>query len=308
MRSFISRWIFLTAVLVLSVTHQSFAAPDSTEITTIFHIGNLNTDCLPDTVIGLSYFNVPKLPTHILWGKADSANPGCADTALGGSFFDSLKVDTTTISYPSWSGLKGSVSFLKLNSDTLTDVMFIVWGRADTGLAEHDTARFIGIMGQRGLDTFNLVDVGAIDSIQTLPFTSLSMARDSHYVNPQVREITGRISYIIGPVDLEVDSSGSGGAKPIAGESPYIGAHVALYPNPASESLTIRTAGLSPGPYEVEIYSSDGTPAFSTSVNVNNSKEWQRELDLRGFPSGSYFVRITGSDGIVGAYSLQIVR
>ena len=294
---------------LLSLPDSTFTV-DSSEFTIVFFVGHLNTDPLKDTLVGLSYYNDVSLPKYILWGKTDSVSGGSTDTATGEPNFDTLKVDTTELLYPPWNNLEGTVSLLNLNSDTLTDLMFVIRGISDTGLLAQDTACFLGIFGQRGLDTFDVLDLEIVDSLQSMPFFSLLMLPDTNYTDPLVREVTGRISYIIEPIDLDVHRSDPAGepAKPVAGELPYREHSVAFYPNPASRSINIETIGLPPGEYRIEIYSSSGDIVLSRPFPLDKPGETRREIQLRELASGAYLMRLSGSQGLVGSYWLVVVR
>ena len=314
------RTVVLVLLLFVGIDSKAISEPlplpqdstftvDSTEFSVIFYIGHLNTDCLVDTLVGFGYYyNDVILPRCILWGKADSLTMGCVDTSLGGPPFDQYKVDTTYLQYPDWEDLEGTISLLYLNNDTVDDMLFILWGRADTGVLMHDTALFLGVFGQRGLDTFDILDVSLIDSQQQFPFFALPMIPDSNYSNPLVREITGRISYIIEPLDLVVDSSGSGNPKPLPGEWVHREHEVTLYPNPASEGLIIETKGVPAGQYIAAIYSSQGTEVARYNLVLRSEEKESQEIDTRALPSGTYILSLWGDSGVVGSYKLHVIR
>jgi hypothetical protein len=74
----------------------------------VLFIGNINCDCIQDTVYG--YYNGKSyLPRYILWGQQDSTHH--CDSVY---HYDSTKKIYTTIAYPSWVRLEGSYSIKNL--------------------------------------------------------------------------------------------------------------------------------------------------------------------------------------------------
>ena len=73
-----------------------------------------------------------------------------------------------------------------------------------------------------------------------------------------------------------------------------------IYPNPASEIITIETDGNSDS-YQVEIISISGKLLYSQSLSNTNST-----IDISDLPSGLYLVKITGNKGNV--YQERIIK
>ncbi len=183
----------------------------------------LNADCYPDTVWGRADERFQYLPRYITWGQApDTAGWSRArrDSVADclGTVAKASKVRITELRYPAWAGLHGTAAFQSFNRDTVTDIMITLWGRVpaqgngngngnDNGRETpmRDTMRMVVLFGQRGLDTLGVVDLSDVSGVHRLKFTAVEMRRDVEVRNPKVRDISGRLSWEIEPVDVDVE-------------------------------------------------------------------------------------------------------
>lgn len=67
------------------------------------------------------------------------------------------------------------------------------------------------------------------------------------------------------------------------------GSHLYFYPNPVKERLVINSSG----PSEIQLLNTKGELMYQTTYDDD------RSVDMRGFPSGIYVVKITGGNGLI---------
>lgn len=79
-----------------------------------------------------------------------------------------------------------------------------------------------------------------------------------------------------------------------------------LYPNPAVSELQITSDLQISGPVEIKIYDMLGSQMLSENVTISESVLNQK-VNLKGFASGSYIVKITNND-IVATQNLVITK
>ncbi|HVZ39820.1 MAG TPA: hypothetical protein VHI13_11130 [Candidatus Kapabacteria bacterium] len=216
----------------------------------VLYTGNLNFDCEPDTVWGTRDRAFHLLPRVIVWGRS-AAREGAADTAdpCLDPIPDSLKRSFTRITYPDWDGLTGSAAFTRFNGDTLADIFLTLMGRTGTGDQAHDTTRMVLLFGQHGLDTLPTLDIASVGVFQYTPFVAMQMRPEIEVVDPAARDLSGRTSWELMPVDLVIqvpDSSRT--VKRGGGSVPMV--HVV--PNPASTVADLAATRLETGPTRLQ--------------------------------------------------------
>lgn len=269
----------------------------------ILAIASLNFDCYPDTVLGLADEQFHYLPTEIHWGAA----PERADSACASETPKKKRERVTTIRYPNWKRITGSVSFERMNADTLTDIVLYLWGDAgndDNGRARapHDSLRALVLFGQMALDSVKQINLASIAPFQSEPYFAMELRPGADLRDEKKRDLSGTPSYEVKRVTLDVrgkkDTTDRGpAAPPLAGIArEETSADVHIYPNPSAAETRIEADRLSPGAYTIELVAVNGTVALRQEVVVSESRGLLRSLDVRGLASGYYLLRLRGGN------------
>jgi hypothetical protein len=274
----------------VAITMIATAMPDTTGHPgeSILFVGHLNFDSIPDSVYGWPDVQHHYLPHSLHWGRV--ASPG-----------DSQPIAVTTITYPDWQDFTGTVAFQRMNADSVTDIIFYLWGK--TGDPVHDTIRPILLFGQSSIGSLSTIDLSSVSSFQLTPFVAMEMRTGSELVHPALRDLSGKPSYMLAPVDVVV-APGDIQPKPmVVGES-HGELHARLYPNPASAAARLEIASLPAGEYSVDIVGLDGAVLARRSVSVPASGDLLGLLDVRSLPAGYYTVRVDRGTKHVGTYPI----
>lgn len=260
-------------------------------------VGHLNGDAFADTVKGSTFGGGSTyLPELIFWGR-DTAQSGGGGT-----------VAVTQLLYPVYPEFSGSVTFLDLNpNDTLTDMLFFLWGTVDTAATEPDTGRAVVIFGQPALSTISTISIDQIGALQTSPFVAQDVAVGIDLVEPAVRDLSDVESYRLEPLDVTVvDTSGSPPPKPIitlVSDS----MEVRIYPNPSLYTATIE-ADLPAGSYTARVIGVNGQVYNEQDLVLETKGTLWRTLDVGPLASGYYIVQILRDGSVAGAYPFIIRR
>lgn len=260
---------------------------------TVIYVGHLNQDQYADTVTGKIYGGAfTRLPDMIIWGK-DHINP---QPPVG--------PPTTHFIYPSYPHFAGSVSFLELNpNDTLTDMLFFLWGRTDTSGVQPDTGRAVAIFGQSALSTMPVIDFRQIQSgFQSVPFFAQDVQLGIHLTEPAVRDLSDIDSYLLLPMDVKIQ-----------GTPPPIVTHVddsvevRIYPNPSVYTATIEAA-LPAGNYTARVVGMSGQVYEEQSINLDGGGALWHNVDVSRLVSGHYVIQLMREGQPVGSYPFIIRR
>lgn len=312
-RSLFTSSILLSMVLLaspafLAAMPDSLSVPDSTgSYETILFTGHLDFDCVPDTVIG--YAKAPTfriLPRRIVWGQ---------DTALDCGTL-TFHEDVSWFAYPDWEELWGSVSILTYNTqDSISDILLTYGGKVDTGSARRDTATTIVLFGQDHIADRDSIPLGLTDTMQMSPFFAMKVIPASRLIDSSLTDYTGFPSYVLPLISLDVTDD----TDDTATQSILLLTSVndpererslmsEIYPNPISQTTTIRARPLPPGTYRVEAVSTGGEIVFSTKVDVGSSGELFAPLDLSGLSSGYYQILIRSGEHILTVHSVALIQ
>jgi hypothetical protein len=301
-KRYIALRLALIPLLAITCSSGSSAHPDSTDYLneSILFIGHLNYDSVPDSVYGGADAQHHYLPHSLHWGRAGSPSEG-------------HHVAVTTIRYPDWQEFTGTVAFQKMNADSVTDIIFYLWGKTGEPNNLHDTIRPILLFGQPSLDSLSIIDLSSVSSFQLTPFVAMEMRTGSEFVHPALRDLSGKPSYMLAPVDVIVDPNQQPGKRTAPGDAPAAGAssgdpHARLYPNPTSASARLEMAALPAGEYSVDIVSLDGAVLARRAVSVPTSGDLLGLLDVRSLPVGYYTVRVDRGAKHIGTYPIIITR
>ncbi len=300
----------------------AISAPDTTgrRPASILFTGHLNFDCVPDTVIGWPDASFHYLPYAIRWGKPALVvhydnETGLSDTVLAdsscrGSIPLGRTVRETIIRYPQWRTLSGSVGFQRMNPDTLDDMVLYLWGSVNDSTGKRDTIRPLLVFGQQGLDTLAELDLGAIDAFQITPFFAMELRVGSELVEPELRDVSGVISYLLTPIAFEIHPDDTTREEEEApGDStqgPPI--HIRIYPNPAGYEAQVEVDSLPPGEYYVEVVGVNGLVYLQQTVSVSMSGTLFGMLDLHAMLTGYYLVRVHDGVRVFALYPILITR
>ena len=292
----------------------------------IMHIGNLNPDCVPDTLYGLLHRNLQWMPEYICWGKAyDSAgvplcNEGQYDSTV--RFVD--VVDTTWIEAPNWGRYSCAVSIDQYNvNDTLNDLIFWIKG-IDTLNGQqgervpHDTARALVVFGQSKLPTKSKIDLDKIKNFQSAPFNAMALGVNTELVNPKKRDNTRKTSWELKRVNRAVgeeeDSTevgepvveGNEGVFAQTGEASFA---ARVWPNPTIYTTNVEVRPLPTGRYQVAVLGMNGAEVWHSEIEVSEAGgEVFETVDLTGLPSGHYILRVYTGKKSFGDYPVIVVK
>ena len=267
--------------------------------------GYLNPDRSVDSVFGYADAHFNYLPKLIRWGAADTL----ADDPGNDGASRERPVKETAIAYPSWEGFAGSVAFQRFNRDTLPDIILYMWGKTGDAENRRDTMRAVVIFGQKQLGRVAAVDLGEIGVSQKQPFVAMELRVGSELVDPKARDISGRQSYELLRVDIDVeDADTTGRSAPLAGMADAAKHQVVrVYPNPAGTAVRVE-GSVREGLYHVEFIASHGAVARREKIEVDGTGRLMKALDVRRLPSGHYVVRIEQEGRVVGSYPVIIAR
>ncbi len=258
----------------------------------VLFIGHLNQDQYQDTVIGRSFGgSFTKLPEKIVWGK-DHINP---QPPAGPPM--------TNFVYPSYPKMAGSVSFLKLNpGDTLTDMMFFLWGYNDSTASEPDTGRAVVIFGQTALSTTGVIQLSQIQPVfQATPFFAQDVQLGTHLTEPEVRDLSDVESYLLGTFPVNVQ------APPPIITQVEDSIEVRIYPNPSVYTATVE-ATLPAGSYTAKVVGVSGQVFEEQRISLGSKGMLWHSIDVSRLVSGYYVVELMREGSPVGVYPFIIKR
>ncbi len=164
----------------------------------ILFIGSINADCFADTVLGSRVGEAPGyLPRRILWGiPHNTGDGGGSDPACSGGTPSGRKVRQTVLSYASEQIQGGSVAFQHRTADSLADIVIHMrWKAGRQGVAgqpeggEGGGFRSVVVVGQYGLDSIPVIDIGTIRGFQAWPFCAMELLVGSELTHPATRPI-----------------------------------------------------------------------------------------------------------------------
>jgi len=297
------RWLVPTLILFLLIGNDVFGLPDSTDEEHILFITNLNGDCVSDTATGVRNDDGYVLK-RILWGQPlrDIQDSSCQSRTPR-----QKRIRQTVFTYPGWKVTGGSVAFQRVNGDGLDDIVLHIKGTVK-GI---DTLRSIVLFAQHGLDSVRVIHIGGIARFQSRPFFAMDLVPGSELTQPGIRDLSGNTSYVLEPVDLNVDEQDSmpPPTSPLAGIDSRRNS-VQVYPNPTGRTISIGASELEAGAYELQIISVNGDMVLQENMRVEPGESLQRTLDVQNIPSGYYVVRIENEEGHkeVGIYPIIITR
>ena len=290
--------ILTFVVLTVAATVQS---PGNEKI--VF-TGYYNFDKTVDSLIVSIDSSYHLQPQRIHWGACDSV---LCDTSGATLPFipDSLRVPTTTLSFPSWNDLRIEIACLRLNpvSDSLHDLLFYCSGTVTVDSIEVDTSRVIALFGQHGLDTMSALDLSGIgDStlVQTSPFHAMIYREPTEFIDEEVREASGNSSWVIKLLNLPVATV----APPEQPSSPEFSVMpdnntLQVYPNPGSTITSVTAEQLPPGEYKLEVLALSGQILFKREhIRVSNDQALYTEVPLGDLATGYYIIRLTNGHRI----------
>jgi len=259
----------------------------------IVFIDHLNLDLAVDTVVAVAGREKNFKPKYIHWGK---------DTTS--SMPDSLKVPVTSIIYPRWMEFRSTCSFETITTDTLYDMIFIMWGKvAVDSVTTKDTATALCLFGKEGLDTLGFIDLTLIDTILTAPYIAIKLKMLENFGNPKIRDFSYRPSYeFYDIIDTALIDN------PIAEIPEEPKPYIKVYPNPAMYYTNVELNQIAPGNYILTLINLIGEEVGSQQAQVYSKTSIREVLDLQPVSSGVYYLRITTGNKLIGTYPVIISR
>ena len=286
------------------ITTPLCSQPDSLSYETVITVGHFDFDCVEDTLIG--YASPPEfgvLPDRIHWGMDSALYCGTVGT----------HEDVTHLVYPDWDNLRGTVTVMNYNQDSLPDIVFYCQGEVGDSSDVRDTALSIVVFGQDDLVGFDSLVLSLTDTLQETPFYALELIKESRFIDENIDTYTGLTSYEMPTIFLDVTEEPA--PPPVIflssveskGREQELRSE--LWPNPTSQETTIRLHPLPPGAScRIEIVGSDGRMIFSESITVNSSGELFKPIDLGPMPSGYYHLIVRSDTEILTTHSLAVIK
>lgn len=284
----------LTVLLGASLPGLAAALPHDPETENIadeeaLFIGQLNADRSSDTIYGRLTSGAHYRPTHIAWGNSQSITTAAR---------------TTEFIYPDWDLAGVSISVSSLNRDTLSDMVFYLWGRARSGEMAQTRSAALVICGSPRADTLVTIDLGRVITARENLAGSYQITTGTHLVDPAIRDYSGVESYVRLPLTLSPpDRPLPDVAAPEAGLP-----QVRLQPNPADDNVKINASGLTPGPCSVVTVDLEGRQIRSEPGKIGGDGRLLMSLNLEGLPSGYYIVRIESGERAGVSLPLLVVH
>ncbi len=237
--------LVIIAIAFASVTARSQPTPRTRDLA-VLAVGRINPDCWPDTVFGAPDAAYNYLPRYIAWGQAPSTRArndrerdslaGCASRTSAGR-----RTRRTELRFPRWENLAGSVTIAPVNrSDDYLDLLITLHGTVPAigrdQRTEHDSLITMVLFGQSGLDSAAVIDLDGVRGLHRGSVTVLELRPNAELRDPRRRDMTGRTSWELAPVDVTFPDADT--AAPRAGGTPDDHAGPALndlYPSNAPE-------------------------------------------------------------------------
>lgn len=294
--------LFILSIPSYLYSEQPGIIDSTEEYRVILRIEYLNDDSIRDTIIATADYNKNFKPKYIVWGK-DTTDNGIPD---------SLKFDYTTIEYPygNFQNLFITSNLNDLNSDTLLDIIIIYRATiTDTTLGKRETACALVIFGNRGLDTVQTIIISDIDTFQIRPFVAMHMRKDHELKDPLIWNISYLPIYSVPDIDVDVKDT-SQIPPPITstmidqGKGPGL----KVYPNPAIYYTNIELSNIMPGEYQVQIIDIKSIVLYEQKMVTDVPGDLIKKIDLTDIPTGSYILRLTSNNVVIGVYRIVIVK
>ncbi len=220
---------------------------------------------------------------------------------------------TTEILYPDWEDLKVSFSVLHVNGDQLPDFVFALSGTDVSGAVPTATGRIISLFGQSFLNIATINLAGIASPAHSDLFYALDLRVDHELTDPLARDISGKLSYKLGEVNVAVSQPPAiivppdftTAADDLETREPLM---VRVFPNPADNTARIQARRIPAGSYRIDIAALDGSILVSREVEVGADGEFLRSFDFTQTAAGYYTVKLYTEQSFIGAYPLLIVR
>lgn len=296
----------------------------SDSIYKVMFIGHLNTDCYDDTVLAV-VSKTPKvdwrremiLPRYIVWGvRTDTTIPQCSDT-VGGTIADSLRYSYSILQYPSFVGLRGSLSYMQLNpTDTEYDLVCFLWGKTDTSTTQRDTSTTFAVFGRKGFDTLRIIPLHTIDTTQQTPLRAMQLKRPKHFLQPGRRDFSLRNSYQIPSMGIVVVVDTSGHHDSVVIQEVASSVHpdqtlvpeFKVYPNPAVNLTTIVGKHVPSGRYHLRLLTESGQGVWEKEVVSLSGEDILFSMDVTPLSTGYYHLQITRTGTSIGTFPIVIIH
>jgi len=159
-----------------------------------------------------------------------------------------------------------------------------------TTLSEINNDHFV-VEKSTDMNTWETVDVvrGAGNSNETL-----------NYSSKDVSSVSGTVYYRLTQVDVDGTSRTY---DPVAADCQVSGkTEISVYPNPSSDYVVLRIAGISGTSAQWSIISMSGTQVSAGQLTTENGTATS-QIDLTGMPAGVYIVQLTAENA-----ETQVVR
>lgn len=278
------RLLILITIALLAPALQA-AAHDAFDV---LYVGRLDADDIPDTILGVETAELRMLPVAIAWGSTSRPSSTAPGREAG--------VTLTTLRYPSWERLTGSLTIEDVDADGVDDIALFYRSWSPS---MRDSAHAIVLLGRAALRRPSIDLTGTEPGDREL---IVDIARARLLQARAVRDLSGEASHAWGR--LRSDPAEPPTSVPVESGTGWI----TVYPNPGATVARFEAGRLAAGEYRIEMIDIEGRVRASQQLTASTQQSVSGTFDIAELPPGSYLVRIRTGDATVVTHSMVVVR
>lgn len=262
---------------------------------------DMNLDCELDTIVIENTSSERAMLLRIDWGSLDLAT--CADPIYADPLRDFYPF--TEFSYGTFTNVTTSILLRDMNGDTKKDLVVHIRGKNGSA----DTAGAVVIMAQPGLDQWDgasLTDVMADPT--SMPYDAARLTIGTDITAGRLNQRTGTViqEWITPPSPL-VQHQEKNEQRPALQDLPVHDMMVVVFPNPASNTVTIRlTSPLSL--IECSVVDIFGREVLRLAEENVPMARREMTLDVAHLADGAYRILLTDGTGAIVSRPVTIAR
>lgn len=262
---------------------------------------DMNLDCEPDTLVIENTSNEQAMLVRIDWGSLDLAT--CADA---------MYADTTLYFYPStvvaytggYTNIRTWILLRDVDGDTKKDMVLHMGAKNGSS----DTVAMVAIMAQPGLDRMDELFPMDITAPMTMPYTAKPLVIGTNITAGRLNQRSGIViqEWITPPSPL-VQHQERSSRNPALQDMPAHDMNVVVFPNPASNTVTIRlTSPLSL--IECSVVDIFGREVLRLAEENVPMARREMTLDVAHLTGGAYRILLTDGTGAIVSRPITIAR